>query len=127
MEVVAYFQNLEGLYKGEVHKDTEVPDGIGEIQTKKGEYHGSFVNGKAEGLGRLTWANGTKVEGEWKAGESFGKRTLYFEDDRVINQTQDKKDYKGHLILDSAEHQAFYKPGPVIGTAKYSNWTDFIV
>ena len=93
------FQDCECLYVGEVNKETELPDGFGQVENRKGEYMGAFVNGKPEGLGTLTWVNGTKIEGEWKAGGSFGKRTLYFEDDRVINQTHDKKDLKGHLWI----------------------------
>ena len=93
------FQDCECLYVGEVNKETELPDGFGQVENRKGEYMGAFVNGKPEGLGTLTWVNGTKIEGEWKAGASFGKRTLYFDDDRVINQTHDKKDLKGHLWI----------------------------
>lgn len=79
------------VYKGGFRNFNE--HGYAEVTAKiKGslayEYKGYYVDGKMEGTGTLTWADGSYYRGGWKANQPHGIGRFY--DARV------DKSYNGH-------------------------------
>jgi len=66
-------------YQGQV-KDGK-PNGLGSLTYPDGsKYVGEFKDGKKHGQGTFTWSNGKKSVGEWKDGERNGQGTITYPD-----------------------------------------------
>jgi hypothetical protein len=62
---------IEGDYQGDCDHETELAQGKGEA-TGADSYVGYFVQGKPDGKGKYTWANGARLEGTFKNGKAHG-------------------------------------------------------
>ncbi|CAD8212891.1 unnamed protein product [Paramecium octaurelia] len=61
----------EHVYEGEFNNNRKHGQGW-EVFPSKSSYKGLYVNGKPEGQGKFTWANGEYYEGEWFNGNKHG-------------------------------------------------------
>ena len=48
------------------------------LSADKGHYVGEYKDGKRDGQGTCTFANGDKYDGEWKSGQLHGQGTYTF-------------------------------------------------
>jgi hypothetical protein len=62
---------IRGDYQGDCDHGTELAQGQGEA-TGADSYVGYFVQGKPDGKGKYTWANGAHLEGTFKNGKAHG-------------------------------------------------------
>ena len=62
---------LRGDYQGDCDDRTELAQGQGEA-TGADKYVGYFVQGKPDGKGTYSWANGARLEGTFKDGKAHG-------------------------------------------------------
>jgi len=62
---------IRGDYQGECDEGTELAQGQGEA-TGADRYIGYFAQGKPDGKGIYTWADGARLEGWFKAGKASG-------------------------------------------------------
>ena len=62
---------IEGDYQGECDESTELAHGQGQA-TGADSYVGYFAQGKPDGKGAYTWANGARLEGTFKNGKAHG-------------------------------------------------------
>ena len=86
---VLFLRNFDGKMKSvtvnsgkEVKYDGQIkngePNGIGIISYKDGtNYEGEWKDGKYNGQGTYTLSNGEIYEGEWKNGERHGQGIFY--------------------------------------------------
>ena len=75
MEGHGILQSLDCVYVGDLCRN--VRQGIGTMQhINGGKYSGQWHNDKRHGKGTTVEANGTVIEGQWKAGWMFGKCTI---------------------------------------------------
>ena len=63
--------SIRGDYQGECDEKSELADGQGEARGTD-RYVGHFVQGKPDGKGVYTWADGARLEGSFKAGVANG-------------------------------------------------------
>jgi hypothetical protein len=59
--------------------------GTGELSTAGGKYSGDFRNGIKEGFGKMTFKNGCRYEGKWKAGRFDGKGLYVWTGSSVVD------------------------------------------
>jgi hypothetical protein len=79
------------VYEGDV-KDGK-PDGLGSYTSADGsQYDGEFRNGKKEGLGTMFWANGEKYSGEWREDKKNGNGNYWPDRSRSYYQGLWKND-----------------------------------
>lgn len=57
-----------------------------EIETEAGRYEGTILNGQPNGLGKLSYRNGTEYEGDWKDGEWSGVGQYVAKNDTIISE-----------------------------------------
>jgi hypothetical protein len=62
---------IRGDYQGDCDESTELAQGQGEA-TGADRYVGYFAQGKPDGKGAYTWANGARLEGTFKNGKAHG-------------------------------------------------------
>ena len=62
---------IDGDYQGDCDQATELAQGQGQA-TGADSYVGYFVQGKPDGKGKYTWANGARLEGTFKNGKAHG-------------------------------------------------------
>lgn len=63
---------IRGDYQGGCDNLTELAQGQGEARGAD-SYVGYFVNGKPNGKGTYSWANGSHLDGTFKEGKAHGK------------------------------------------------------
>ena len=70
-------QDIHPVYKGQVENGK--PNGLGVMTYPDGsKYVGEFKDGKEHGQGTVTYHNGNKYVGEWKDWKYNGSGTYYF-------------------------------------------------
>lgn len=69
-------------YDGEFNEG--VFSGNGTLTTPKGEYVGSFVNGKKNGKGKFRWNDGSYFIGTYVNDQKNGDGILYDKNDKVL-------------------------------------------
>src|SRR5947208_12549569 len=62
---------IDGDYQGDCDEETELAQGQGEA-TGADRYVGYFAKGKPDGKGTYTWANGARLDGNFKDGKAHG-------------------------------------------------------
>ena len=86
------------------------------------EATGNFFDGKLDGLGTKTFANGNKYEGEWKDGKRSGQGTFKWADGEkyVGEYAGDKRNGQGITFSanESIKQSGIYKNGTLV-TSQY--------
>lgn len=90
-------------YEGDWKEDTM--DGVGVLECDEFKYVGEFVNGKFDGHGVISWANGDSYEGVFARGEMEGDgRYAYGDGGRYEGQwTQSKKHGRGRRVYSNGD------------------------
>ncbi len=107
----------------------ELPDeGIGR---GKGSYSGDVADGKPNGFGTCTWANGDKYEGEWRNGMREGDGTMNYHDgSRYIGEWQNNKAHGQGTknYSDGSQYVGEYQDGLPNGqgTRTYDNGNKYV-
>ena len=76
------------------------------------QYTGTFFNDLYEGIGIFTSSEyGSRYEGEFKAGEKFGKVTAYNNDGKICNYFTSENGTKVEELEYVTQENTFYKDG----------------
>jgi hypothetical protein len=76
-------ENLDGKYKGEIENGK--PNGLGTLTYLNGTmFIGEYKDGREHGQGTVTWSNGDKYVGEWRNGKNHGKGTYTWHDGKKV-------------------------------------------
>ena len=108
---VRFYKSENGILKWEKYGDEKIHD----------KYVGQIRNNLPNGLGTLTWTDGSILEGQWEDGKMNGKGTITWSDGEI---------WKGEFYKDKRWNVIEYNSsGEVIG--KWSNgknqiWTEGI-
>ena len=88
--------------------NNNLPNGQGKRFTPNGKirYDGNFVNGCAQGQGKLYWDNGEYYVGEWLNNARHGKGKMYYTNGKIKyngNFANDKYDGYGQYVWENGE------------------------
>ena len=88
-------KDTQPVYKGQV-KDGK-PNGLGFITFPDGsKYVGEWKDGKFNGLGTYTWSDGEKYEGGFKDGKEHGQGTFTYPDGgKYVGEWKDGQPWNG--------------------------------
>ena len=76
-------ENPDGKYEGEIENGK--PNGMGTLTYLNGTmYLGEYKDGREHGQGTVTWSNGYKYVGEWRNGKNHGKGTYTWHDGKKV-------------------------------------------
>ena len=108
-----------GLYIGNAQADE--PDGVGtrlwpeHDEAGRQQYVGRFAQGRRDGGGMMTFADGTHYEGEWQGGKPNGYGVETYPDGATYTGQfkDDKRDGMGKYVCadGSSEHAGFWRNG----------------
>lgn len=76
----------DGSVKSGIWKEGTLIEAEVEIETEAGKYEGTILDGRPDGIGKLSYKNGTEYEGNWKAGEWSGVGQYVAKNDTVISE-----------------------------------------
>ena len=76
-------EKKHGKWVGEIENGK--PNGMGTLTYLNGTmYLGEYKDGREHGQGTVTWFNGDKYVGEWRNGKNHGKGTYTWHDGKIV-------------------------------------------
>ena len=112
------YRHKEWDYCGETNSSTNLAHGIGKFNGDGFTITSTFVNDLVEGVCITKFDTDAVYITEYKAGEPFGKKTLYMDHGRIINQLWEHGTLKWSDPKTKPEHAFYSRDGKMMNATK---------